>query len=64
MALMQLVEGEAVPAAAPAGDKPARKKKKEAAPKKEKAPAKKAAAKAESRAEAPQEGRRLTISKT
>ena len=45
MALMQLVESEAVPAA-PAGDKPERKKKKEAAPKKEKAPARKAAAKA------------------
>jgi large subunit ribosomal protein L17 len=47
MALMQLVEGEAAPAK-PAGDEPAkgRKKKKEAAPQKEKAPAKKAAAKA------------------
>ncbi len=42
MALMQLVEG-AAPAAAPAGDGPAKGKKKEAAPKKEKAPAKKAA---------------------
>ena len=43
MALMQLVEGE-VPAPAPAGDGPAKgRKKKEAAPKKEKAPAKKAA---------------------
>jgi large subunit ribosomal protein L17 len=43
MALMQLVEGEA-PAPAPAGDEPARgRKKKEAAPKKEKPPAKKAA---------------------
>ena len=43
MALMQLVEGEA-PAPAPAGDEPARgRKKKEAASKKEKAPAKKAA---------------------
>ena len=43
MALMQLVEGEA-PAPAPAGDEPAKgRKKKEAAPKKEKAPAKKAA---------------------
>ena len=49
MALMQLVEGEA-PAAAPAGDGPAKAKggkKKEAAPKKDKAPAKKAAAKAD-----------------
>ncbi len=45
MALMQLVEADAAPAA-PAGDKPA-KKKKEAAPKKEKAPAKKAAPKAD-----------------
>jgi large subunit ribosomal protein L17 len=46
MALMQLVEGEA-PAPAPAGDEPAKgRKKKEAAPKKEKAPARKAAAKA------------------
>jgi large subunit ribosomal protein L17 len=43
MALMQLVEGEA-PAPAPAGDEPAKgRKKKEAAPKKEKAPAKRAA---------------------
>jgi len=43
MALMQLVEG-AAPAATPAGDEPAKgRKKKEAAPKKEKAPAKKAA---------------------
>jgi large subunit ribosomal protein L17 len=43
MALMQLVEGEA-PAPAPAGDDPAKgRKKKEAAPKKDKAPAKKAA---------------------
>ena len=43
MALMQLVEGE-VPALAPAGDEPAKgRKKKEAAPKKDKAPAKKAA---------------------
>jgi large subunit ribosomal protein L17 len=43
MALMQLVEGEA-PAPVPAGDEPAKgRKKKEAAPKKEKAPAKKAA---------------------
>jgi large subunit ribosomal protein L17 len=43
MALMQLVEGEA-PAPAPAGDEPAKgRKKKEAAPKKEKPPAKKAA---------------------
>jgi large subunit ribosomal protein L17 len=42
MALMQLVEGEA-PAAVPAGDEPAKGKKKEAAPKKPKAPAKKAA---------------------
>jgi large subunit ribosomal protein L17 len=43
MALMQLVEG-AAPAPAPAGDEPAKgRKKKEAAPKKEKAPAKKAA---------------------
>jgi large subunit ribosomal protein L17 len=43
MALMQLVEGEA-PAPAPAGDAPAKgRKKKEAAPKKDKAPAKKAA---------------------
>ena len=42
MALMQLVEGEA-PAPAPAGDEPAKgRKKKEAAPKKDKAPAKKA----------------------
>jgi large subunit ribosomal protein L17 len=48
MALMQLVEGEAAPAK-PAGDEPAKgkKKKKEAAPKKEKAPAKKTAAKAD-----------------
>jgi large subunit ribosomal protein L17 len=46
MALMQLVEGEAT-APQPAGDEPAKgRKKKEAAPKKEKAPAKKAAAKA------------------
>ena len=46
MALMQLVEGEAQ-APAPAGDEPAKdRKKKDAAPKKEKAPAKKAAAKA------------------
>jgi large subunit ribosomal protein L17 len=45
MALMQLVEGGAA-APAPAGDEPAKgRKKKEAAPKKEKAPAKKAAAK-------------------
>jgi large subunit ribosomal protein L17 len=43
MALMQLVEGEAN-APAPAGDEPAKsRKKKEAAPKKEKAPSKKAA---------------------
>ena len=43
MALMQLVEGEAL-APAPAGDEPAKgRKKKQAAPKKEKAPAKKAA---------------------
>jgi len=43
MALMQLVEGEA-PAPVPAGDEPAKgRKKKEAAPAKEKAPAKKAA---------------------
>jgi large subunit ribosomal protein L17 len=43
MALMQLVEAEAAPAR-PAGDEPAKgRKKKEAAPKKEKAPAKKAA---------------------
>jgi large subunit ribosomal protein L17 len=48
MALMQLVEGEAA-TAGPAGDEPAKgRKKKEAAPKKAKAPAKKAAAKAES----------------
>jgi large subunit ribosomal protein L17 len=47
MALMQLVEGEAT-APAPAGDEPAKgRRKKEAAPKKEKAPAKKAAAKAD-----------------
>jgi large subunit ribosomal protein L17 len=46
MALMQLVEADAAPAQA-AGDKPDKKKKKEAAPKKEKAPAKKAAAKAD-----------------
>ena len=47
MALMQLVEGEAT-APQPAGDEPAKgRKKKEAAPKKEKAPAKKAAAKAD-----------------
>ena len=53
MALMQLVEGEAV-VAAPTGDEPtkAKKKKKEAAPKKEKAPAKKAAPKAARKAEA------------
>jgi large subunit ribosomal protein L17 len=43
MALMQLVEGDA-PAPVPAGDAPAKgRKKKEAAPKKDKAPAKKAA---------------------
>ena len=42
MALMQLVEADAA-TAQPAGDKPGKKKKKEAAPKKEKAPAKKAA---------------------
>jgi large subunit ribosomal protein L17 len=43
MALMQLVEGTA-PAPVPAGDEPAKgRKKKEAAPKKDKAPAKKAA---------------------
>jgi large subunit ribosomal protein L17 len=42
MALMQLVEADAAPAA-PGGDKPEKKKKKEAAPKKDKAPAKKAA---------------------
>ena len=43
MALMQLVEGKAL-APAPAGDEPAKgRKKKQAAPKKEKAPAKKAA---------------------
>ena len=42
MALMQLVEADAAPVQ-PAGDKPEKKKKKEAAPKKEKAPAKKAA---------------------
>ena len=41
MALMQLVEADAAPVQ-PAGDKPEKKKKKEAAPKKEKAPAKKA----------------------
>jgi large subunit ribosomal protein L17 len=46
MALMQLVEGDAL-APAPAGDETAKgRKKKEAAPKKERAPAKKAAAKA------------------
>ena len=48
MALMQLVEGEAAPAA-PTEDKPAKKK---AAPKKEKAPAKKAAPKAAAKGEA------------
>jgi large subunit ribosomal protein L17 len=50
MALMQLVEADAAPAA-PAGDDKAGKKarKKEAAPKKEKAPAKKATAKAEAK---------------
>jgi len=46
MALMQLVEGEAPPAAPAGDDKPPKKAKKEAAPKKEKAPAKKAAPKA------------------
>jgi large subunit ribosomal protein L17 len=46
MAVMQLVEGEALPAAPAGDDKPAKKAKKEAAPKKEKAPAKKAAPKA------------------
>ena len=48
MALMQLVEADAAPAA-PAGEKPGKKWKKEAAPKKEKAPARKAAARAEAR---------------
>ena len=53
MALMQLVEGDA-PAPAPAGDEPAKgRKKKEAAPRKEKAPAKKAAAKADKAGAAP-----------
>ena len=46
MAVMQLVEGEALSAAPAGDDKPAKKAKKEAAPKKEKAPAKKAAPKA------------------
>ena len=45
MALMQLVEGAAIPAPPAGDDTPAKKKKKEAAPKKAKAPAKKAAAK-------------------
>ncbi len=45
MALMQLVEGEALPAA-PAGDDKPKKAKKDAAPGKEKAPARKAAPKA------------------
>jgi large subunit ribosomal protein L17 len=53
MALMQLVEG-AAEAPAPAGDEPAKgRKKKAAAPKKEKAPAKKAAAKADKGEAAP-----------
>jgi large subunit ribosomal protein L17 len=52
MALMQLVESDAAPAA-PAGDKPEKKKKKEAAPKKVKAPAKKAAATADKGEEKP-----------
>jgi len=46
MALMQLVEGEAPPAAPAGDDKPPKRAKKEATPKKEKAPAKKAAPKA------------------
>ena len=53
MALMQLVEGEALPTAPAGGDKPPKKAKKEAAPKKEKAPAKKAAPKAGKAAAAP-----------
>jgi large subunit ribosomal protein L17 len=47
MALMQLVEGEALPAAPAGDDKPPKKARKEAAPKKAKAPAKKAAPKAD-----------------
>jgi large subunit ribosomal protein L17 len=54
MALMQLVEGEALPAA-PTGDKPPKKK---AAPKREKAPAKKAAPKAADKGEAKPKRRR------
>jgi large subunit ribosomal protein L17 len=58
MALMQLVEADAAPAAPAGDDKPSKKKaKKEAAPKKEKAPAKKAAAKAD-KAEAKPKRRR------
>ena len=49
MALMQLVEGEALPAAAPTEDKPPKKK---AAAKQEKAPARKAAPKAAAKSEA------------
>jgi large subunit ribosomal protein L17 len=58
MALMQLVEGDAAPAA-PAGDEPGKgRKKKEAAPKKDKAPAKKAAPKAAAKGEAKPKKRR------
>ncbi len=58
MALMQLVEGDAA-APAPAGDEPARgRKKKEAAPKKEKAPAKKATSRAGKDAAAPKKRRK------
>jgi large subunit ribosomal protein L17 len=57
MALMQLVEADAAPAAPAGDDKPKKKAKKEAAPKKEKAPAKKAAAKAD-KAEAKPKRRR------
>jgi large subunit ribosomal protein L17 len=53
MAVMQLVEGEALPAAPAGDDKPPKKAKKAAAPKKEKAPAKKAAPKADKAEAAP-----------
>ena len=57
MAVMQLVEGEALPV--PAGDdKPAKKAKKEAAPKKEKTPAKKAAPKVDKAAAKPKRRRK------
>jgi large subunit ribosomal protein L17 len=53
MALMQLVEGEALPATPAGDDKPPKKARKEAAPRKEKAPAKKAAPKADKAKAAP-----------